>query len=108
MPSFRQTALPISRTKATRDLPLGAMENLEVFLVALFVSVALLNAVASWLDLPYPIVLVVGGLVLAVVPGVPRSTRGRPRADDLPPPLLYSAAFFSDLRPTSRTSGRSP
>ena len=50
------------------------MENLEVFLVALFVSVALLNALASWLDLPYPIVLVVGGLVLAVVLGVPRSS----------------------------------
>ena len=75
------------------------MENLEVFLVALFVSVALLNAIASWLDLPYPIVLVAGGLALALVPGVP-TVELEP---DLVltiflPPLLYSAAFFSDLR----------
>ena len=75
------------------------MENLEVFLVALFVSVALLNAIASWLDVPYPIVLVVGGLALAVIPGVPAVEL----APDLVltiflPPLLYSAAFFSDLR----------
>jgi monovalent cation/hydrogen antiporter len=75
------------------------MEHLEVFLVALFVSVALLNAVASWLNLPYPIVLVVGGLALALVPGVPTIVL----EPDLVltiflPPLLYSAAFFSDLR----------
>jgi monovalent cation/hydrogen antiporter len=75
------------------------MENLEVFLVALFVSVSLLNALASWLNVPYPIVLVVGGLALALVPGVP-TVELEP---DLVltiflPPLLYSAAFFSDLR----------
>ena len=79
------------------------MENLEVFLVALFVSVALLNALASWLNVPYPIVLVVGGLALAVVPGVP-TVELEP---DLVltiflPPLLYSAAFFSDLRALRR------
>ena len=75
------------------------MENLEVFLVALFVSVALLNAVASRLELPYPIVLVVGGLVLALIPGAPTIEL----EPDLVltiflPPLLYSGAFFSDLR----------
>src|SRR5688572_25510528 len=75
------------------------MENLEVFLVALFVSVALLNAIASWLNVPYPIVLVIGGLALALVPGMP-TVELEP---DLVltiflPPLLYSAAFFSDLR----------
>ena len=50
------------------------MENLEVFLVALFVSVALLNALASWLNVPYPIVLVLGGLALRWSPACPRSS----------------------------------
>jgi Na+/H+ antiporter len=75
------------------------MEHLEVFIVAMFVSVAVLNAVSNWLTVPYPIVLVLGGVVLAVLPGVP-SVELDP---DLVliiflPPLLYSAAFFSDLR----------
>jgi Na+/H+ antiporter len=75
------------------------VEHLEVFIVALFVSVALLNAVANWLSVPYPIVLVLGGLVLAVLPGIPNVELD----PDLVlliflPPLLYSAAFFSDLR----------
>jgi Na+/H+ antiporter len=75
------------------------MEHLEVFILALFVSVAGLNALAGWLSVPYPITLVLGGLVLAVLPGIP-TVELEP---DLVliiflPPLLYSAAFFSDLR----------
>ena len=75
------------------------MHDFEVFLAALFVSVALLNTFARWLDVPYPIPLVLGGLVLGLIPGVPEI--------ELPPdlvlliflpPLLYAAAFFSDLR----------
>jgi monovalent cation/hydrogen antiporter len=75
------------------------VEHFEIFLVALFVSVAGLNAIARWLSVPYPIPLVLGGLVLGVVPGVPDIELD----PDLVlliflPPLLYSAAFFSDLR----------
>ena len=75
------------------------MDNLEFFILALFVSVAGLNTVARWLTVPYPITLVLGGLVLAVLPGVPTVELD----PDIVliiflPPLLYSAAFFSDLR----------
>ncbi|MFL5840353.1 MAG: cation:proton antiporter, partial [Thermoleophilaceae bacterium] len=75
------------------------MENLETFILVLFVSVAGLNVLAHWLDVPYPIPLVLGGLALGVAPGMPEI--------QLPPnlvlliflpPLLYSAAFFADLR----------
>ena len=75
------------------------MNNLEFFILALFVSVAGLNAVARWLRVPYPITLVLGGLVLAVLPGVP-TIELDPDVVLIVflPPLLYSAAFFSDLR----------
>jgi monovalent cation/hydrogen antiporter len=75
------------------------VEHIEFFIVALFFAVAVLNAISNWLSVPYPIVLVLGGVVLAVLPGVP-TVELEP---DLVlvlflPPLLYSAAFFSDLR----------
>jgi CPA1 family monovalent cation:H+ antiporter len=74
------------------------MEHLEVFIAVLFVSVAGLNVVARRLAVPYPIVLVLGGLVLGLLPGMPDIELD----PDLVlliflPPLLYSAAFFSDL-----------
>src|SRR3954471_3984597 len=68
-------------------------------LVAILVSVALLLVAADRTRVPYPILLVVGGLGLGFVPGIP--------AIELPPdlvliavlpPLLYGAAFFTSLR----------
>jgi monovalent cation/hydrogen antiporter len=75
------------------------VEHFEIFLAALFVSVAGLNAIAGWLSVPYPIPLVLGGLVLGLLPGIPEIEL----EPDLVlliflPPLLYAAAFFSDLR----------
>ncbi len=76
-----------------------AVHDFEIVLVALFVSVAGLNAIARWLSVPYPIPLVLGGLVLGLVPGIPEIEL----EPDLVlviflPPLLYAAAFFADLR----------
>jgi monovalent cation/hydrogen antiporter len=75
------------------------VEHFEIFLAALFVSVAALNSIARWLSVPYPIPLVLGGLVLGLIPGIPDIEL----EPDLVlviflPPLLYAAAFFSDLR----------
>jgi monovalent cation/hydrogen antiporter len=75
------------------------VEEFEVVLAALLVSVAVLNALASRIGIPYPIVLVLGGLALGLVPGVPEVELD----PDLVllvflPPLLYFAAFFSELR----------
>ncbi len=75
------------------------MHEVELLLLGLMVAVAGLSVLARWVRVPYPIVLVLGGLVLGFVPGVP--------AVELPPelvlvvflpPLLYWAAFFSSPR----------
>ena len=75
------------------------MGDLQIFIAALFVAAAGLNAVANWLKVPYPIPLVIGGLLLGLTPGIPDIQLD----PDLVllvflPPLLYAAAFFSDLR----------
>jgi CPA1 family monovalent cation:H+ antiporter len=72
--------------------------EIQIFIAALLVSVALLNALANWWQVPYPIVLVLGGLALGLVPGIPEIELD----PDLVlliflPPLLYSGAFFADL-----------
>jgi Na+/H+ antiporter len=68
-------------------------------LLALLAAGAGLLSLAPTLRLPYPILLVVGGLALGFVPGLPHLTLD----PDIVlvaflPPLLYSAAFFTSLR----------
>jgi len=79
----------------------GAHEELQ--LLALLVSAAALLLLADPLRIPYPILLVLGGLALGFAPGVPNVI--------LPPdvvlvgilpPLLYSAAFNTGLRDLRR------
>jgi CPA1 family monovalent cation:H+ antiporter len=77
--------------------------------LALILAVAAMLAIAPALRIPYPILLVIGGLVIGVLPGMPEF--------ELPPelvffgvlpPLLYGAAFFTslrDLRATARPIG---
>jgi CPA1 family monovalent cation:H+ antiporter len=68
-------------------------------LLAIVVCVAVLLVAAERTNIPYPILLVVGGLGLGFIPGIPNI--------QLPPdlvliavlpPLLYGAAFFTSLR----------
>ena len=74
------------------------MEHVETFIAALFVAVAGLNFLARRLDVPYPIPLVLGGLALGFVPGMPEIELDPELVLAIfLPPLLYSAAFFSDL-----------
>ena len=72
-------------------------EQLLVFLV-LLVAVAAMLVIAPTLRVPYPIILVIGGLALGFVPGMPEL--------ELPPdlvlvavlpPLLYAGTFFTSL-----------
>jgi monovalent cation/hydrogen antiporter len=75
------------------------VDGIEVALAGVLVSVAVLNALASRIGIPYPIVLVLGGLALGLVPGMPHVALD----PDLVllvflPPLLYAAAFFSEIR----------
>src|SRR5438094_2597850 len=71
----------------------------QLVLVALLVTIGALLIAAPLLRIPYPIFLVLGGLALGFVPGMPTL--------ELPPdvvlvavlpPLLYSSAFFTSLR----------
>ena len=79
----------------------GAHEELQ--LLGLLIAAAALLLLADPLRIPYPILLVLGGLMLGFAPGVPELT--------LPPdvvligilpPLLYSAAFNTGLRELRR------
>jgi Na+/H+ antiporter len=82
------------------------MGDLQIVIAALFVSAAGLNALANWLNVPYPIPLVLGGLLLGLLPGIP-DIRLNPELVLLVflPPLLYSSSFFADLR-ALRTDAR--
>jgi monovalent cation/hydrogen antiporter len=75
------------------------MDHLGEVLLLLMVAVAALSALARTVGVPYPIFLVVGGLVLGFVPGAPDVDLDPELVLVLfLPPLLYSAAFFSNLR----------
>jgi CPA1 family monovalent cation:H+ antiporter len=80
-----------------REVNLGA--HGELVLLALIGAVAALMALAPTLRVPYPILLVLGGLVLGFLPGVP-SVRMPPELVlvGVLPPLLYSGGFFTSLR----------
>ncbi len=75
------------------------MEHTEFLLFGLLVAVSGLVLLAGFLKVPYPVMLVIGGLALGFVPGVP-DVELSPETVLLLflPPLLYSAAFFSSLR----------
>ena len=82
------------------------MDELEVTLVALLLGIAILSAAARAINVPYPIVLVLGGALLSFAPGLQEITLD----PDLVlllflPPLLYSGAFFANLREL-RTAAR--
>jgi monovalent cation/hydrogen antiporter len=77
---------------------LSGVEGFDVVLAGVLMSVAVLNVVATRIGIPYPIVLVLGGLALGFLPGMPEVELD----PDLVllvflPPLLYVAAFFSEL-----------
>lgn len=70
----------------------------EIF-VGLLLAVAVLALVARRLTIPYPILFVVGGLVIGLVPGLPK-VRLNPDLVFLfiLPPLLFPAALFTSWR----------
>ena len=77
------------------------MNDLQILLAALFISAAGLNAVANWLKVPYPIPLVIGGLLLGLIPGMPSITLN----PDLV--LLIFLPRSSTPRPSSTTCAAS-
>jgi CPA1 family monovalent cation:H+ antiporter len=72
---------------------------LDLALLAILGSAAVLMVLAYRMKIPYPILLVVGGAGIGFIPGLPQVDLA-PEAVLVIflPPLLYSAAFFSSLR----------
>jgi monovalent cation/hydrogen antiporter len=78
----------------------------SLVLLALLVSGAGLLVLAPVLRIPYPILLVLGGLAIGFVPGAPHlALRPEIVLVGFLPPLLYAGAFFTSLRDL-RTNAR--
>ena len=75
-----------------------SLHQVEVVIMLLAVVLAL-TTIAQKIGIPYPIFLVLGGLVLGVVPGLPAVTL-HPDLVFLVflPPILWAAAYFTSLR----------
>ncbi|MEO8724602.1 MAG: Na+/H+ antiporter [Acidobacteriaceae bacterium] len=73
--------------------------RIEIIILLLSVFVVGFGALARWLKVPYPIVMVLGGLILSLVPGMPK-VRLEPQIVffALLPPLLFSAAIYTSWR----------
>ena len=79
-------------------LPL-AQAHLDLVLLAVLSAVSVLLIVAYHSQVPYPILLVVGGAALGFIPGIPDVQLDPDVVLVIVlPPLLYAAAFFSSLR----------
>jgi CPA1 family monovalent cation:H+ antiporter len=77
--------------------------ELELALTTIFAAVVVLLVAAQLIRVPYPILLVVGGLGLGLLPSMPEVEL----EPDLVlivilPPLLYAAAYFTPLRELRR------
>lgn len=80
-------------------MEIPTIHALELVFLLLLLFVVAFAALARKIEVPYPIVLVVAGLILGFIPGIPRITLS-PDFIFLVvlPPLLYSAAWFTSWR----------
>src|SRR3954471_13408495 len=77
----------------------GSVHAVQIVFLLLLLFVVLFGYLAKKLQTPYPIVLVIGGLLLSFIPGIPRISLN----PDLVflavlPPLLYHAAWLTSWR----------
>src|SRR3954466_9726595 len=77
----------------------GSVHAVQIVFLLLLLFIVLFGFLARKLATPYPIVLVVGGLLLSFIPGIPRVSLN----PDLIflivlPPLLYHAAWLTSWR----------
>ncbi len=77
----------------------GQIHSIQIVFLLLLFFVVVFGSLAKKLQVPYPIVLVIGGLLLSFTPGMPRITLN-PDVVFLVvlPPLLYSAAWGTSWR----------
>jgi Na+/H+ antiporter len=80
------------------QLPFEDTSQLEL-LLAVLLLVALLTVVAGRIGIPYPILMTLGGLLLGLIPDLPRLDLAPGLVFLLIlPPILFSAAFFISPR----------
>jgi Na+/H+ antiporter len=81
------------------------MHEIQIVLVSLLLSVVVLGTLARLVHIPYPIVLVMGGLAMGLVLGPDDTVTLDPELVLVIflPPLLYSSAFFANLHDLRRS-----
>ena len=78
---------------------LGFSAGNELLLAGLLAAGTILLAASQLVRVPYPILLVLGGLAIAFVPGIPTiALRPDLVLVAVLPPLLYASAYFTSLR----------
>ena len=77
----------------------GSLHTVELVFLLLLVFVVVFASLANKLKVPYPIVLVIAGLALSLIPGIPKISLNPDWVFLVVlPPLLYSAAWFTSWR----------
>src|SRR6516165_1849237 len=82
------------------------MQNYILLSIGLLFAITLVHILSARLNVSFPILLVLGGLALSEVPGIP-SIELRPELVFLIflPPLLYEAAWFTSWKDFQRLGG---
>src|ERR1700753_1009003 len=77
----------------------GGIQSIEIVFLLLMLFVAGFTALARKLQTPYPIVLVIAGLLLSLIPGIPRFALNPDVAFLIVlPPLLFAGAWLTSWR----------
>jgi Na+/H+ antiporter len=91
------------RGRSWYPYPVAVSAHNALVLLALLAAGVGLLVLAQLVRLPYPILLVAGGLALGFIPGIPKvALRPDVVLVAILPPLLYSSAFFTSLRDLRR------
>jgi len=77
----------------------GSIHAIEIVFLLLVLFVVVFGVLARKLETPYPIILVLGGLLLSFVPGIPKINLNPDIIFFVVlPPLLYNAAWLTSWR----------
>src|SRR5215471_5822040 len=98
-PPKRTAAVPFTGARLAPMLTMDFAAGDNALLAALLAAGLLLLVAAQFVRIPYPIILVLGGLAIAFIPGMP-TVQLAPNLVLVAvlPPLLYGSAFFASLR----------